>query len=203
MVGPDLSQLPCLCEVRRKPYPQIVDIDGIESECEVAAVSEGGPDLEHFHRDVAHGLGIAVTDAGCHDIHELSLAGAGCLFPRFPTARFGWPQTLQNRRPDCQRPGMPRARLTLCCTRSRSSLSSKGLRNREMRIDDGMVKTEERPSHVQHAKFEYQYDAHGNWTSGLSRSDWSRTQASGPRTSSGARLRTIPTEPAWSSFRRL
>jgi hypothetical protein len=36
--------------------------------------------------------------------------------------------------------------------------------NREMRMDDGVVKTEERPSHVQHTKFEYQYDAHGNWT---------------------------------------
>jgi hypothetical protein len=27
-----------------------------------------------------------------------------------------------------------------------------------------VVKTEERPPHVQHVKFEYQYDAHGNWT---------------------------------------
>ena len=37
-------------------------------------------------------------------------------------------------------------------------------RSREMRMDDGVVKTEERPSHVQHVRFEYQYDAHGNWT---------------------------------------
>ena len=36
--------------------------------------------------------------------------------------------------------------------------------NREMRMDDGVVKTEEKPSHVQHVGFEYQYDAHGNWT---------------------------------------
>jgi hypothetical protein len=36
--------------------------------------------------------------------------------------------------------------------------------NREMRMDDGVVKTEERPSHVQHVRFDYQYDAHGNWT---------------------------------------
>jgi YD repeat-containing protein len=36
--------------------------------------------------------------------------------------------------------------------------------NREMRMDDGVVKTEERPSHVQHVRGKYQYDAHGNWT---------------------------------------
>ena len=36
--------------------------------------------------------------------------------------------------------------------------------SREMRMDDGVVKTEERPSHVQHVRFEYQYDAHRNWT---------------------------------------
>jgi hypothetical protein len=36
--------------------------------------------------------------------------------------------------------------------------------SRDMRIDGGVLKTEERPSNVQHAKFEYQYDAHGNWT---------------------------------------
>lgn len=36
--------------------------------------------------------------------------------------------------------------------------------NREMRIDDGVVKAEERPSHVQHVRLAYQYDAHGNWT---------------------------------------
>jgi hypothetical protein len=36
--------------------------------------------------------------------------------------------------------------------------------NREMRMDDGVVKTEEKPSHVQHVRFQYQYDSHGNWT---------------------------------------
>ena len=36
--------------------------------------------------------------------------------------------------------------------------------NREMRMDDGVVKTEEKPSHVQHVRFEYRYDTHGNWT---------------------------------------
>jgi hypothetical protein len=36
--------------------------------------------------------------------------------------------------------------------------------SRDMRMDNGVVKTEERPSHVQRVKFEYQYDAHGNWT---------------------------------------
>ena len=36
--------------------------------------------------------------------------------------------------------------------------------SREMRMDDGVLKTEKRASHVQHVRFEYQYDAHGNWT---------------------------------------
>ncbi len=35
---------------------------------------------------------------------------------------------------------------------------------REMRMDDGVVKTEESPPHVEHVRFEYRYDAHGNWT---------------------------------------
>jgi hypothetical protein len=35
---------------------------------------------------------------------------------------------------------------------------------RDMRMDDGAVKSEERPSHVQHVRFGYQYDAYGNWT---------------------------------------
>jgi YD repeat-containing protein len=39
--------------------------------------------------------------------------------------------------------------------------------SRAMRMDDGVVKTEERPTHVQYVKFEYQYDAHGNWTERL------------------------------------
>ena len=36
--------------------------------------------------------------------------------------------------------------------------------SREMQMDDGVVRTEEKSSHVQHVRFEYQYDAHGNWT---------------------------------------
>jgi len=35
--------------------------------------------------------------------------------------------------------------------------------NREMGMDDGAVKREEGPPHVQHVRFEYRYDAHGNW----------------------------------------
>ena len=36
--------------------------------------------------------------------------------------------------------------------------------SREMRMDDGVLKTGERLAHVQHVRFDYQYDAHGNWT---------------------------------------
>lgn len=36
--------------------------------------------------------------------------------------------------------------------------------SREMRMDDGALKTEEKLSHVQHVSFRYQYDASGNWT---------------------------------------
>ncbi len=32
---------------------------------------------------------------------------------------------------------------------------------RELRMDDGVVQTEERPPLVQHIRFEYRYDAHG------------------------------------------
>jgi hypothetical protein len=31
-------------------------------------------------------------------------------------------------------------------------------------MDGGTVKSEDRPSPVQHVRFEYQYDAYGNWT---------------------------------------
>jgi YD repeat-containing protein len=34
----------------------------------------------------------------------------------------------------------------------------------DMRMEDGVVKSEDQPSRTQHARFEYQYDAHGNWT---------------------------------------
>jgi hypothetical protein len=36
--------------------------------------------------------------------------------------------------------------------------------SREVRMDDGVVKTEDRPPLLQHVKFGYRYDAHGNWT---------------------------------------
>lgn len=36
--------------------------------------------------------------------------------------------------------------------------------SRDMRIDEGAVKIEDRPAQVQHIRFEYQYDAYGNWT---------------------------------------
>lgn len=36
--------------------------------------------------------------------------------------------------------------------------------SREMRMENGAVKTEDQRSHVQHVAFEYQYDAYGNWT---------------------------------------
>src|SRR5438128_37163 len=36
--------------------------------------------------------------------------------------------------------------------------------SRDMRMDGGAVKTEEGPSHIQHVRFEYRNDAHGNWT---------------------------------------
>jgi hypothetical protein len=36
--------------------------------------------------------------------------------------------------------------------------------SRDIQLDDGVVKSEERPALVQHARFEYQYDAYGNWT---------------------------------------
>jgi hypothetical protein len=45
--------------------------------------------------------------------------------------------------------------------------------NREMRMDEGVVKAEERPSLVQHVRFEYQYDAYGNW---IERIVWQRIE---------------------------
>ena len=45
--------------------------------------------------------------------------------------------------------------------------------NREVRVDDGAVKSEESPSQIQHVRFEYQYDSYGNWTE---RIVWSRME---------------------------
>jgi hypothetical protein len=62
--------------------------------------------------------------------------------------------------------------------------------SRDMRYRRGAVKVENTPSHVQHIRFEYQYDSCGNWTEQVV---WQRT---GPdaddrraRTSSGGRSR--------------
>ena len=60
--------------------------------------------------------------------------------------------------------------------------------SREMRMDDGVVKTEERPSHVQHVRFEYQYDAHGNWTE---RTVWQRMEPNIDERPSNVERRTI------------
>jgi YD repeat-containing protein len=60
--------------------------------------------------------------------------------------------------------------------------------NREMRMGDGVVKTEERPSHVQHVRFEYQYDVHGNWTE---RIVWQRMEPSTDERPSNVERRTI------------
>jgi hypothetical protein len=51
-----------------------------------------------------------------------------------------------------------------------------------------VVKTEERPSHVQHVRFEYQYDARGNWTE---RIVWQRMEPSTDERPSNVERRTI------------
>jgi hypothetical protein len=60
--------------------------------------------------------------------------------------------------------------------------------NREMRMDGGAVKSEERPSHVQHVRFEYRYDAHGNWTE---RIVWQRMEPNTDERPSNVERRTI------------
>ena len=62
-----------------------------------------------------------------------------------------------------------------------------GLR-RNMRMDDGAVKAEEKPSHVQRVRFEYQYDEHGNW---IERVVWQRTQPNTDERRSSIERRTI------------
>jgi hypothetical protein len=56
--------------------------------------------------------------------------------------------------------------------------------NREMRMDDGAVKSEERPSHVQHVRF----DAHGNW---IERIVWQRMEPNTNERPSNVERRTI------------
>ena len=60
--------------------------------------------------------------------------------------------------------------------------------SREMRMDDGGVKSEERPSHVQYVRFEYRYDAHGNWTE---RIVWQRLEPNADERPSNIERRTI------------
>jgi hypothetical protein len=59
---------------------------------------------------------------------------------------------------------------------------------RDMRMDDGAVKSEERPSHVQHVRFGYQYDAYGNWTE---RIVWQRMEPNTDQRPSNVERRTI------------
>jgi YD repeat-containing protein len=59
---------------------------------------------------------------------------------------------------------------------------------RDMRIEDGAVTTDERPSHPQHVRFEYQYDAYGNWTE---RVVWQRTEPNAEERRSNIERRTI------------
>jgi hypothetical protein len=60
--------------------------------------------------------------------------------------------------------------------------------SRDMRIDDGAVRSEERPPHVQHVRFEYRYDAHGNWTE---RIVWQRMEPNADERPSNIERRTI------------
>jgi hypothetical protein len=60
--------------------------------------------------------------------------------------------------------------------------------SREMRMDDGLVKTEEKPSHVQYVRFEFRYDAHGNWTE---RVVWQRMEPNADERPSNIERRAI------------
>lgn len=60
--------------------------------------------------------------------------------------------------------------------------------SRDMRIEDVTVKIEERPSHAQHVRFEYQYDAYGNWTE---RIVWQRMEPNADERPSNIERRTI------------
>jgi hypothetical protein len=60
--------------------------------------------------------------------------------------------------------------------------------SRDMRMDDSVVKSDEQPSRVQHVRFEYQYDAHGNWTE---RTVWQRLEPNTDERRSNIERRTI------------
>jgi YD repeat-containing protein len=59
---------------------------------------------------------------------------------------------------------------------------------RDRRMDDGAVRSEERPSHVQHVRFGYQYDAYGNWTE---RIVWQRMEPNADERPSNVERRAI------------
>jgi len=59
---------------------------------------------------------------------------------------------------------------------------------RHMRMDEGRVKSEEQLAHVQHFRFEYQYDARGNWTE---RIVWLRMEPNTDERPSSLERRTI------------
>jgi YD repeat-containing protein len=60
--------------------------------------------------------------------------------------------------------------------------------SRDMRLDDGAVRVEERPGDVQHVRFVYQYDAYGNW---IERVVWQRTEPDAEEQRSNIERRAI------------
>ena len=57
-----------------------------------------------------------------------------------------------------------------------------------MRVDAGTLTIDEKPCGVQHVRFEYRYDAHGNWTE---RVVWQRTEPNADERRSNIERRTI------------
>ena len=57
-----------------------------------------------------------------------------------------------------------------------------------MRVDAGTVTIDEKPSRIQHVRFEYRYDAHGNWTE---RVVWQRMEPDADERRSSIERRTI------------
>ena len=61
-------------------------------------------------------------------------------------------------------------------------------RSRDMRIENGAAKIDERPFRVQYVRFEYQYDTHGNW---IERIVWQRGELNREEQRSNIERRTI------------
>ena len=57
-----------------------------------------------------------------------------------------------------------------------------------MRMDDGAVTFEELPSQIQHVRFEYKYDAYGNW---IERIVWQRMEPNTDEQPSNIERRTL------------